>query len=63
MKRLIGKNGVTPKLQFLSGGESESSEVKRSILGRRSFLKGLGSNQRYAAPGYRFIGDKRERAE
>ena len=43
MKKLINKNGVTPQPQSLSGGESGPSEVKRSILGRRSFLKGLGA--------------------
>ena len=42
MKDRINTNGVASKPQSLSEGESESSEIKRSILGRRSFLKGLG---------------------
>ena len=43
MKRLINTNGVKPEPRSLSKGESDSSEVRRSILGRRSFLKGLGA--------------------
>jgi hypothetical protein len=43
MKRLINTNGVKHEAQSLSGGESHSSESRRSILGRRSFLKGLGA--------------------
>ena len=58
MKRLIGKNGVTPKLQSLSGGESESSEVKRSILGRRSFLKGLGATGAMLLPATALLATK-----
>ena len=43
MKRLINTNGVKPEAQSLSEGESDSSDGRRSILGRRSFLKGLGA--------------------
>ena len=43
MKKLINRNGLTPQPQSLSGEESGPGEVERSILGRRSFLKGLGA--------------------
>src|SRR6516225_1797963 len=43
MKRLINTNGVKPEAQSLSEGESDSSDGRMSILGRRSFLKGLGA--------------------
>jgi hypothetical protein len=58
MKRLTSKNGLTPKLQSLSGGESEFSEVKRSILGRRSFLKGLGATGAMLLPASALLATK-----
>ena len=42
MKKNINKNGVTPS-QSLSRGEPKPDQIKRSVLGRRSFLKGLGA--------------------
>jgi len=42
MKKIINKNGVTPS-QSLSRGEPQPDQIKRSVLGRRSFLKGLGA--------------------
>jgi hypothetical protein len=35
----ISKNGVTPRSQ----SQSKADQIKRSVLGRRSFLKGLGA--------------------
>jgi len=43
MKKLINKNGVTPQSRSLSGGEPKSDEIARRVVGRRSFLKGLGA--------------------
>ena len=43
MKKLINKNGVTPQSQFLSRGEPTSDQLNRGVVGRRSFLKGLGA--------------------
>jgi hypothetical protein len=42
MKKIINKNGVTPS-QSLSRGGPKPDQIKRSVLGRRSFLKGLGA--------------------
>src|SRR4029077_8776050 len=43
MKKSINKNGVTPQSQSLSRGEPRPDQRKRSVVGRRSFLKGLGA--------------------
>ena len=40
---MITKNGVTPQSRSLSGGEPNPDQRKRSAVGRRSFLKGLGA--------------------
>jgi len=43
MKKFITKNGVTSQSQSLSGGKSNSEQASRPVVGRRSFLKGLGA--------------------
>src|SRR6266446_3696111 len=43
MKKFIPKNGVPSRSQSLSGGKPNSEETSRPVVGRRSFLKGLGA--------------------
>ena len=43
MKIIISKNGVTSQSQSLSGDNPNSEQASRSVVGRRSFLKGLGA--------------------
>src|SRR6266446_2570435 len=43
MKKFISKNGVTSQSQSLSGGKPNSEQASRPVVGRRSFLKGLGA--------------------
>ena len=43
MKKMINKNGVTSQSQSLSRGEPKPDQISRSVVGRRSFLKGLGA--------------------
>ena len=43
MKKFISKNGVTSQSQSLSGSKPASDQTSRSVVGRRSFLKGLGA--------------------
>jgi hypothetical protein len=43
MKKLINKNDVTSQSQSLSRGEPKPDQISRSVVGRRSFLKGLGA--------------------
>jgi hypothetical protein len=43
MKKSINKNGVTPQSQSLSRGEPTADQINRSVVGRRSFLRGLGA--------------------
>src|SRR5258705_5859231 len=43
MKKFIAQNGVTSQSQSLSGSKPASDQTSRSVVGRRSFLKGLGA--------------------
>jgi hypothetical protein len=43
MKKFISKNGMTPQSQSFSGSNPTSDPMIRPVVGRRSFLKGLGA--------------------
>ena len=43
MKTIISKNGVTSQSQSLSGDNPNSEQASRPVVGRRSFLRGLGA--------------------
>src|SRR5215469_16456929 len=43
MKKFINNDNVAPQSQSLSGGEPIAGQIKRSVIRRRSFLKGLGA--------------------
>ena len=58
MKKLINKNGVTPRSQSLSKGEPESGRMVRSVVGRRSFLKGLGATGAMLLPASALLATK-----
>lgn len=60
MKKLINKNGVTPRSQSLSKskGEPESGQIVRSVVGRRSFLKGLGATGAMLLPASALLATK-----
>ena len=51
MKKFITKNGVTSQSQSLSGGKSNSEQATRPVVGRRTFLKGLGATGAVLLPG------------
>src|SRR4029077_19109566 len=50
MKKSIFKNGVTSQSQSLSGGDPSSEQPSRPVVGRRSFLKGLGATGALLVP-------------
>jgi Ferritin-like domain len=50
MKKIISKNGVTPQSQSLARGKPNSVQGDRSVVGRRSFLKGLGATGALLVP-------------
>ncbi len=50
MKKSISKNGVTSQSQSLSGGNPSSEQASRPVVGRRSFLKGLGATGALLVP-------------
>ncbi|MGA8482146.1 MAG: twin-arginine translocation signal domain-containing protein [Chthoniobacterales bacterium] len=50
MKKFISKNGVTSQSQSLSGGNPSSEQTSRPVVGRRSFLKGLGATGALLVP-------------
>jgi hypothetical protein len=43
MKKFITKNGMTSQSQSLSDSKPASDQTSRTVVGRRSFLKGLGA--------------------
>jgi hypothetical protein len=51
MKKFITKNGVTPQSQSLSRSKPTSDPMIRPVVGRRSFLKGLGATGALLVPG------------
>ena len=62
MKKLITKNGVTPQSQSLSGCEPESEQIRRTVVGRRSFLKGLGAASALLVPATALLLTKQAKA-
>jgi hypothetical protein len=50
MKKFISKNGVTSQSQSLPGGNPRSEQMIRPLVGRRSFLKGLGATGALLVP-------------
>jgi hypothetical protein len=50
MKKFISKKGVTSQSQSLSGGNPNSEQASRPVVGRRSFLKGLGATGALLVP-------------
>jgi len=60
MKKFISKNGVTSQSQSLSGGKSNSEQASRPVVGRRSFLKGLGATGAVLLPASALLATKAE---
>jgi hypothetical protein len=58
MKKFISKNGVTSRSQSLSGGNPNSEQASRSVVGRRSFLKGLGATGALLVPATALLASK-----
>src|SRR4029077_7538600 len=58
MKKFISKNGVTSQSQSLSGGNPNSGEANRPVVGRRSFLKGLGATGALLVPATALLATK-----
>jgi len=59
MKKFIAKNGVTSQSQALSGSKT-SDQTSRSVVGRRSFLKGLGATGAVLLPASALLATKAE---
>jgi hypothetical protein len=58
MKKIISKNGVTSQSQSLSGGNPRSEQAIRPLVGRRSFLKGLGATGALLVPATALLASK-----
>jgi hypothetical protein len=58
MKKMINKNGVTSQSQSLSGGNPSSEQASRPVVGRRSFLKGLGATGALLVPATALLATK-----
>src|SRR6266403_5959223 len=58
MKKSISKNGVTSQSQSLSGGNPSSEQPSRPVVGRRSFLKGLGATGALLVPATALLATK-----
>jgi hypothetical protein len=58
MKKSIFKNGVTSQSQSLSGGNPSSEQPRRPVVGRRSFLKGLGATGALLVPATALLATK-----
>jgi hypothetical protein len=58
MKKFISKNGVTSQSQSLSGGKPNSEQASRPVVGRRSFLKGLGATGALLVPATALLASK-----
>ena len=61
MKKFISKNGVTSQSQSLSGGNPNSEQASRPVVGRRSFLKGLGATGALLVPASALLINQRKR--
>jgi hypothetical protein len=62
MKKFISKNGVTSQSQSLSGGNPNSEQMSRPVVGRRSFLKGLGATGALLVPATALLASKAKAA-
>jgi hypothetical protein len=58
MKKFISKKGVTSQSQSLSGGNPNSEETSRPVVGRRSFLRGLGATGALLLPASALLATK-----
>ena len=58
MKKFISKNGVPSRSQSLSGGKPNSQETSRPVVGRRSFLRGLGATGALLLPASALLATK-----
>src|SRR5258708_34889002 len=58
MKKSIFKNGVTSQSRSLSGGNPSSEQPSRPVVGRRSFLKGLGATGALLVPATALLATK-----
>jgi hypothetical protein len=58
MKKFISKNAVTSQSQSLSGGNPNSGQANRPVVGRRSFLKGLGATGALLVPAAALLATK-----
>jgi hypothetical protein len=60
MKKFIAQNGVTSQSQSLSGSRPASDQTSRTVMGRRSFLKGLGATGAVLLPASALLATKAE---
>src|SRR5260370_35022139 len=58
MKKFIAQNGVTSQSQSLSGSKPASDQTSRTVVGRRSFLKGLGATGAVLLPASALLATK-----
>src|SRR5258707_12414380 len=58
MKKFIAQNGVTSQSQSLSGSNPASDQTSRTVVGRRSFLKGLGATGALLVPATALLASK-----
>src|SRR6266446_5442135 len=58
MKKFISKNGVKSQSQSLSGGNPSPEQASRPVVGRRSFLKGLGATGALLVPATALLATK-----
>src|SRR5258708_12292583 len=58
MKKFIAQNGVTSQSQSLSGSNPASDQRSRTVVGRRSFLKGLGATGALLVPATALLASK-----
>jgi Ferritin-like domain len=63
MKKFISKKGVTSQSQSLSGGKPNSEQASRPVVGRRSFLKGLGATGALLVPATALLASKAKAAD
>jgi hypothetical protein len=58
MKKFISKKGVNSQSQSLSEGNPNSEETSRPVVGRRSFLRGLGATGALLLPASALLATK-----
>ena len=63
MKKFISKNGVTSESQSLSGGNPNSEQASRPVLGKRSVLKDLGATGALLLPASEMLMSKAQAQE